>query len=81
MGHHPPRLYDLIGPDELLCRPIEHVLEALSCRQLAQALGVTPARALAFREAPWQFTDTDLDLALATPKLRKWLEHQCQSTA
>jgi DNA-binding CsgD family transcriptional regulator len=66
------RLYDA---EALLTRPIEHVLEELSCTEIAQALGCA-------RDTAWHLKRGDRELtAAATQAIAGWLAGIVGSTS
>lgn len=50
-GEEPPPLYTA---DELLCRPIEHVLEVFTYRQLSELWGVSEPEVQRIMSRPWE---------------------------
>ena len=66
--------YDL---SELRYRPLEHVLEALNCLQLAEAWGMDKTTAAQVAADPSRFVGTSYELTdERAQQLRRWLEAQ-----
>jgi len=67
---------------DLVYRPIEHVLEDLSCRKLALALGCSRTQAAAIKVEPWKFVDTPWEMGDANiEKIRLWLRKRAKAGA
>jgi hypothetical protein len=64
--------YDL---SELRYRPLEQILEVLTCRQLGEALGISHSTASFILRDPFAFVDTKQELDdQADQKIRRYLE-------
>ena len=64
---------------ELRYRPIEHVLDALGSRDIAEALGIEKGTALRLAADPGRYIDTPYELTdEKIQMLRDWLERQCE---
>ena len=60
---------------ELRYRPIEQILEALTCRQLGQALGLNKDTARQIKNDPGAHVDTPLELdEMKIRKIHTWLD-------
>lgn len=63
--------------DELRYRPIEQIMECISARDMAAALGWNKVTAARVKRDPSAFVDTDLELDDArVQQIREWLERQ-----
>jgi hypothetical protein len=69
--------YALYGPEELLFRPIEHILEALNKDQLAEIWGVNKGTATNMKMRPWEYKGTTMEVTPERERqVRQWLERQ-----
>jgi hypothetical protein len=64
-----------LTPEDLRCRPIEHILEALTVKQLAAAWQVSKDTASIMRTRPWAVAGTEFEVNDARDRqLRSYLE-------
>ncbi len=68
--------YDI---SELLYRPTEQIIEALTVSQLAEAWGVDERKAAEMACTPWSLVDTDSEMTEERQQqVRKWLRRQVE---